>query len=81
MLNYVLKDILWVIGEITMRYGTLILDAEDLRDISVLTTALIAIQLRTLQTSIPMAHISLLLVATPLLVSQEIGLILGIVAQ
>jgi hypothetical protein len=81
MLNYVLKDILWVIGEITMRYGTLILDAEDLRDISVLTTALIAIQLQTLQTSILMAHISSPLAVTPLPVSQEIGLILGIVAR
>jgi hypothetical protein len=73
MLNYVPKDISWAIGEIIMRYGTLILDAEVLRDIFALTTAFIAIQLQILQMSIPMAHISLLLAVTPSPVSQEIG--------
>jgi hypothetical protein len=73
MLSYVPKDILWAIGEIIMRYGTLILDAEALRDIFVLMTVLIVIPLQTSQTSIPMAHISSLLAVTPLLVSQEIG--------
>lgn len=81
MLSYVPKDILWAIGEIIMQYGTLILDAEVLRDIFVLMTALIAIQLQILQMNTLMAHISSLLAVTPLPVSQEIGLILGIVAQ
>jgi hypothetical protein len=81
MLNYVPKDILWVIGETIMRYGTLILDAEVLRDIFVLTTALIVIQSQTSQMSIPMAHISLLLAVMQSPVSQEIGLILGTVAR